>query len=390
MNDVAVVGTGPAGCVAAMTLARAGASVVMIDKAQLPRYKTCGGGLLYRATQLLPASFEQTITRQCYAAELNFASANAGDSLHFVTRRAQPLVSMTMRADLDHVLALEAQDAGATLMTRCAVRGITQTAHRVTLQTTQGDIHARFVIAADGANSFIATAAGWRETRKLIPALEYEITVNDHDFARLSETARFDFGVIEAGYAWTFPKRAHLSVGVLSMHRGAVHLQQALQDYLKLLGIPTPLTVEKHGYVIPVTPRTDALARGRILLTGDAAGLVDPVTAEGITHAIRSGQIAAQTLVDCAFNAASAAGDYQSRIQNALLGELKAARLLARLLYDYPRLRNWAFRKHGQALSELVADVVLGQRTLRDAACTLGNYLKLLGLRSLRPEKLRN
>ena len=389
MNDVAVVGTGPAGCLAAMTLAQSGAAVVMIEKTALPRYKTCGGGLLYRAVRLLPASIDSTITRKCYAAELNFANHTNGanDHLHFVTRRGEPLVSMTMRADLDHQLVSEAQNAGATLMTSCTVRAVTQSADCVTLQTNHGDIQARFVIAADGANSPVATAAGWRETRKLIPALEVEVTVSDRDFARLSETARFDFGLIDAGYAWTFPKRAHLSIGVLSMHRGAVHLQQALQDYLNYLGIPAPLHMEKHGYVIPVTPRQDALARGRILLTGDAAGLVDPVTAEGITHAIRSGQIAAQVLIDNAFNSATAASAYQSHIEKEILGELKAARLLARLLYEHPRLRNWAFRKHGQALSELVADVVMGQRSLRGAAFKPGNYLKLLGLASSRSDK---
>ena len=163
------------------------------------------------------------------------------------------------------------------------------------------------------------------------------------------------------------------------MRRGQVHLQKALEDYFGLLGIREPLKVEKHGYVIPVTPRKEALGRGRILLTGDAAGLVDPVTAEGITHAILSGQLAAQALIDCAFDAAKVADEYQSRLEKQVLSELKAGRFLARLLYEHPRLCGWTFRRHGRALSELVTDVVTGKRTYRDALFKPTNWLKLLG-----------
>ena len=375
MYDVAVVGTGPSGCATALALAASGASVMMLEKAALPRYKTCGGGLLRRASQLLPVSIDAAVERKCFDVALNFTHPE----LQFVTRRRESMIQMTMRADLDHLLQSEAQNAGALLMDCCAVGAVEQHPDFVSLHTSRGEVRARFAIAADGANSAVATAAGWIETRKLIPALEVEVHVNEADFARLSPLARFDVGVIDAGYAWMFPKRSHLSVGVLSMRRGKVHLQNALDDYFKLLGIREPLKIEKHGYVIPVTPRQGLLAKGRILLTGDAAGLADPVTAEGITHAILSGQLAARTLVDCAFDVAQVARLYQTRLEQDLLPELKAARCLARLLYEHPRLCAWAFRHHGQALSELVADIVMGKRSYRETLFKPGSYLRLLG-----------
>lgn len=376
MNDVAVVGTGPSGCATALALAASGASVVMLEKAALPRYKTCGGGLLRRASQLLPVSIDAAVERKCFDVALNFTRPE----LQFVTRRHESMIQMTMRADLDHLLQSEAQNAGAPIMDSCAVRAVEQHPDFVSLHTSRGEVRARFAIAADGANSAVATAAGWIETRKLIPALEVEVHVNEADFARLSPLARFDVGVIDAGYAWMFPKRSHLSVGVLSMRRGKVHLQSALDDYFKLLGIREPVKIEKHGYVIPVTPRKGLLAKGRILLTGDAAGLADPVTAEGITHAILSGQLAARTLVDCAFDVGKVATLYQTRLEQDLLPELKAARCLARLLYEHPRLCAWGFRHHGQALSELVADIVMGKRSYRETLFKPGSYLRLLGL----------
>ena len=372
--DVAVIGAGPAGCSAALLLARGGARVVLIEKASLPRYKTCGGGLLSRARRLLPASVSKTVERECYAAELNFIQKG----LHFVTRRSDPIIAMTMRAELDYLLATEAQMMGARLVEGCSVTGITELAHGVELQTATGPVHAKFVVAADGANSLVARLSGWNEARNLIPALEYEVFVNDEDFERLRERARFDFGVAPEGYAWVFPKRAHLSIGVLSMRRGRVNLAGVLNNYLRHLGIKETKKIERHGYVIPTAPRKGQLARGRVLLAGDAAGLVDPVTAEGITFAVQSGQLAAQALIDCVFDPVSVGLRYQSLMAKCILHELKAGRVLAWLLYKQPRLAAWFFGKHGEALSEFVTDVVMGHKTYRDALRQPGSYLRFL------------
>src|SRR5438046_476944 len=137
------------------------------------------------------------------------------------------------------------------------------------------------LIAADGAMSDVARLAGWIDGRHLIPALEHEIQVDDATFERCARAPRFDVGIVPHGYAWVFPKAAHLSVGVLSMRRGAGHLHRDLEQYLKALDI-VPRAVERHRFVIPVRPRAEGFARHRVLLVGDAAGFADPVTAEGV------------------------------------------------------------------------------------------------------------
>ena len=128
-----------------------------------------------------------------------------------------------------------------------------------------------------------AKTVGWRELPVLAPALEHEIYLNDEDFTRFGAVPRFDFNCIEAGYGWVFPKRTHLSVGILSTHRVHAGLQIKLGEYLNQIGITRIEKTEKHGYLIPLAPRFEPLARGRVLLVGDAAGLVDPVMAEGIS-----------------------------------------------------------------------------------------------------------
>lgn len=374
--DVAVIGAGPAGCSAALALARSGHAVVLLEKAVLPRYKTCGGGLLHRAFKFLPPVAETVVERSFNSVALNFL----GTEMNFTTTRTEPIVRLAMRADLDHLLARTAEKAGAQLIQSCLVKRLNVQADFVEIITERENFRSKFVIAADGVHSATAKAAGWSELPVLAPALEHEIYLAAEDFARFSQTPRFDFNVIDAGYAWFFPKRTHLSVGILSTHPKCTGLQTKLADYLQQLGITRIQITEKHGWLIPLAPRREPLARGRVLLVGDAAGLVDPVMAEGISHALHSGQLAAAALTGCRLDVARAGDCYQSLLEENILRELRAARFLAKFLYHHPCIRNGAFRLGGQRLCEFVTDVVMGEHSYRDAVNQPSSYLKLLGL----------
>jgi geranylgeranyl reductase family protein len=375
--DVAVIGTGPAGGAAALALARKGLHVVLLEKAKLPRYKTCGGGILHRAYQLLPPGIEKVAERSFNSVALNFL----GTDLNFVTTRTQPMVHLVMRAEMDQQLAHAARAAGAQLMESCPVKKVTGQKDFVELATPQGVLRAKFTVTADGVYSPTAKALGWPDLPKLAPALEYEIHVPDETFARFNQMPRFDFNGIAAGYAWVFPKREHLSVGILSTRRTCPDLPAQLMKYLKQIGITRIEKMEKHGYLLPLAPRREPLMRGRVLLVGDAAGLVDPVTAEGISHALMSGQFAATAIVEGDLNPPRVAEIYQYLLEKNILSELRAARIFARLLYDFPRVRAWAFRQRGQALSDFVGGIVMGERRYADALNKPANYLKMLGLR---------
>lgn len=382
--DVAIVGGGPAGASAALKLAKAGASVILLEKENIPRYKTCGGGVVHRARNLIEVDISNAVERELHGASVGLLSINA----HFETRRSKPLISMTMRATLDHVLMLAAERAGAALQPHTEVRSLFFSRDSVNIQTASGVVTARFVIGADGANSTVAKCAGWKESRVLIPAIEAETYLPDPQFVALSGKARFDFDIPRHGYAWVFPKRDHLSLGVLSVTGRGDHLKAALARYCDAIGIKRVLKEERHGFVIPVAPRRDGFARDRVLLVGDAAGFADPVAAEGISHAVQSGQLAADALMKAKFDVRQVSECYETMVREAIAPELKAARLLAKVLYGSPRLRTWAFGRYGSEFTEAVADIFMGERTYHGAISNPSNYLKLLSHRTRSAEAL--
>ncbi|HVU32965.1 MAG TPA: geranylgeranyl reductase family protein [Opitutaceae bacterium] len=373
--DVAIVGAGPAGGAAALALGGTGLRVLVVEKAVPPRYKTCGGGVLWRAIKLLPLDVRSVVERECRTAEL----VHHNPSLRFFCRREHPVVCMVMRSRFDHLLLTAAMNAGGVeVRPETTVTDVHPGGDAVCLVTDSGEIHARHVIAADGANSIVARKTGRPELRGVFPAFECEATFSEDAMAPFMEAARFDFGLVPAGYGWVFPKRNHLSVGVGTTRRGAANLPASYRTYVDRLGLGTALTEERHGYMIPCRPRDGLFGVPRILFTGDAAGLADPVTAEGITAGILSGQLAARAILAAGNDPARAGREYRTALQRELLADLRIARRLAWLLYDRPRWAAALLSRHGQGMSELMTRVVTGECTYRDAVRRPGHYLRLL------------
>ena len=361
--DVAVAGAGPAGSSAALVLARAGARVALLDRASFPRYKTCGGGVVLRARRLMRPDIASVVERACASASFHLVDSGLRFDARGLNHAA--LVSLTMRDRLDQLLAEGARDAGADLMASRAVTGLERRHGNVLLATTQGPLTADFVIGADGALSEVARLAGWRSTAHLAPALECEVPAGPDVLARFPNPL-FHVGTIASGYAWVFPKAARLSVGVMTSLTPAHDLRRDLEHYLKSQGLGGTPGMERHGFVIPVRPRAEPAARDRVFLVGDAAGFADPVAAEGISHAVQSGALAATAIADAAGDPERARLSYLELLREDLLVELLLARGIARVLYS-PRLRSALFRRFGEALVAGFTRVFAGEQTYRGA-----------------------
>ncbi len=358
--DVAIIGSGPSGASTAFQLAAKGIRTVIIEKSILPRYKTCGGGFVYRGRKLLPFAIDNVIEK-----EFNTVDIHLGKNLHFSTKREDPTISMVMRDSFDHLITKKAQQLGTTLLENHKLTGLEFHKEHVVLETSKGNYTANFVIAADGALSPTAKMAGWKEdTRKLIPALEYEVEVSDEDFKRWSEIVRFDIDAIPYGYAWSFPKKNHLSIGVASTKRTKLNLKKYYQEYIEnTLGIKSVINEAQHGFQIPIAPRTDGFVKNNVFLIGDAAGFADPITAEGISNAILSGNLVAEAILESELNPQKAKALYYSKLEKNLLPELQSGLWLAKWFYEQKTIRNILLKKYGQYFSEAMADIFHGNRS---------------------------
>jgi len=356
--DVTIVGGGPAGTSAAIHLARNGVKVCLVEKDAHPRYKVCGGGVLARAVNLLPVPIDSVVEQPCHRVEMRFG----GKEVSFSSQRSKPIIYMVMRADMDALLMDEAKKCGVEVFENTQGRDVAQENGRVTLLTDREPISSRFLIGADGVSSVVAQKGGWPVNQEAIPSMECEVAVDTATLERFSGTARFDLDHPRTGYSWVFPKKKHLSVGVLSMAHGGAGLREYFHAYLDRLEIQSAPPLKLRGAMIPVKPRPGAPAKGRILLVGDAAGLAEPICAEGITNALRSGLFAAKAIMEGGMDPDRTASIYLAEMKRTVFRELEIAGQHARVMYGNALLRNMLFRVKGESFCNRLIDVMMGEK----------------------------
>jgi flavin-dependent dehydrogenase len=353
---------------------------VLYERERLPRHKTCGGGVVVRARHALPPLDESAFECGAARASLHMLCAD-GRELEFDPEPAIP-VALALRARLDHELAKLAAAAGARLRDGEEVLAVRIEREHVEIATARETTRVRRLLIADGATGATARRAGWRSPHRGAAALEWELDVSERERARWLGRARFDFGDVERGYAWVFGKRERLSVGVLVTAREPGSLAHELELYLARLSIE-PHAIERHGYVVPLQPRQEGPTRGPVWLLGDAAGLADPLTAEGISHAALSARLAARAIAERDDLEASAKR-YRALLDEHVLAELRWARRLARLL-ESRRTREWLFTHRGAALVHAMASVISGRASYRSLIRDPRNFARLaFGVRRAR------
>ena len=154
-----------------------------------------------------------------------------------------------------------------------------------------------------------------------------------------------------------------IGVGVLRKSKDNLNLKAFYQAYLKTLGIESVISEDAHGFVIPVSPRTDCFVKNKVFLTGDTAGFADPIVAEGLSNAILSGTLCAEALSESNLDEAKSAELYVEKLNKNLLPELKTGVMVAKMFYESQTIRNMLLSKYGQLFAEAMTDVFTGKRT---------------------------
>ena len=325
--DVLVVGAGPAGSTAAYRLAEAGASVLLADKARFPRDKPCGGGLTMRAVRQLPFSVEPVVEDRASSVRLGL-DFNA----RFERKTERPLVLMTQRSRLDAYLAEHAARAGAEFQDGARVNDLELLEEGVRATVNGHKVAASWLLCADGVNGTSSRAIGLDGDRTYGVALEgnvpYGVVAEDEYRGRLF----LELANVPGGYGWVFPKGDHVNVGVGGWEREGPRLRQHLARFCREYGIPESSLENVRGYRLPLLHARARLAKGRAALLGDAAGLVDPLSGDGIYEAFLSAKLATEAVVVGELEA------YDRELRRALSSQLAAAWGAKVALDRFPRL----------------------------------------------------
>lgn len=357
MYDLIVAGGGPAGSTAAREAAAAGARVLVLDRAAFPRDKPCGGGVNVRAAALLPFDLSPVVERSVDG--VRFSLRTRGD---FTRRYPRTLTYMTQRARLDAFLLERAVAAGAELHERDGVRSVESDAGGVTVRTGRDGYRGRVLIGADGANGIVARASGLDGPRDLAVALEGNWPFPNGLPAEWQTTAALDLGLIPGGYGWLFPKGDHVNVGVGGWKYTAPTLRGHLDRVARHYGLDPARLTGLRGYHLPVRRPGVRIVRGRVALAGDAAGLVDPLSGEGIYAAIASGRAAARHALAAIDGRAPDLSGYQAEIDRALGPELVASARLQDVFNLAPPVYV-ALLRRSDLLWTLLCRIIRGEGT---------------------------
>ena len=356
--DVAVVGAGPAGSWTAFRLAEAGARVALIDGSH-PREKPCGGGVTGRAFALVDGALATASLPVVSVATATFSAAGR----RAVVTIAQPArtaggLGIVSRREFDRALLAAATKAGAHHLPHRVVA-----LERTSLgwQVGAGDnrMSCAWLVGADGVSSFVR-----RHVSAPFPRAELSVATGYFVQGHASTQADVDFDDAPTGYVWAFPRVDHLAVGACGQ-ADAASSPSLLARAKRWIDahVPHRASLDRYSWPIPSLGEralgAEVPAGDRWLLVGDAAGLVDPITREGIYFALLSGEHAARTLQQ-----GSTAAEYTRRLRDTAFAELvRAAHLKARFFRPELLALLVSGLERSQGVRAIMADLISGNQT---------------------------
>jgi flavin-dependent dehydrogenase len=384
--DAVIVGAGPAGSTAARLLAERGASVLLLDKQRFPRDKPCGGGVTLRAAAVQDIDLSPVIERTIYGARFSLRLGGSFDRTY-----SKPLTYMTQRCRLDAHLAEQAAAAGADFHDGESLRSVdvlvgARHASRhelgneseqppessehtevenaspkrrdvkrtplparpealvgragqprpVRVTTSHATYKAGVLIGADGANGVTARAAGLSPHSEEAVALEGNLPFSPDIPRDWREFVGLDLGGLAGGYGWVFPKGEHLNAGVGAWKYAAFTLRPKLTELCRRYGFDASRLENLRGHHLPLRTTRSPIARGPVALVGDAAGLIDPLSGEGIHMAFSSGKLAADNAMRYLAAETTSMAGYQKAVDTELQPELDVSRRLQELFHFAP------------------------------------------------------
>jgi geranylgeranyl reductase family protein len=363
--DLVIVGAGPAGAAAALTARRVApdARVAVVDRAEFPRDKPCGDAISPDAVAELAKLGASAAVDGCPAVNRLRLRAPSGAEV----ADGPPAVGYVVpRLTFDARLAAMARASGVDWI-RATVRAVRRDHHGIHITTSAGHLAGRAVIGADGANSVVRRAVG------AAPISADHLGVAVRGYAPAPPGPHELLLVWERGdvlaYAWSFAideRRCNVGYGVFGTRRPPSRdaLISRMEALLPHAADADPGSI--RGHRLPLSNGGVRFGRGRVLLTGDAASLINPITGEGIYYALLSGRLAASAALR---SPAAPLPGYRAMVHAALGGHIRSTRWLASIAAR-SRVLDQLVRAAAQspATLELLADLAFGKGALTPAS----------------------
>jgi geranylgeranyl diphosphate/geranylgeranyl-bacteriochlorophyllide a reductase len=362
MKTVAVLGGGPAGSMAAERLAKAGLKTILFDE-KLAWEKPCGGGVTFKAYNEYPFLINNSAPKKLVHQTV-LGAPKTSDATMDLTH---PLVIYS-RIDLNGMLLERAGQAGAAIE-KTRVMEIERREKGWRLRTKNGVAEADYCVVATGArNPLRQVGTEWRASDTM--------TAMGYFVPGARERIDIQFLPKLQGYIWVFPRCGHLSVGIGGKHEPAQSLRKRLDQYMDERGISRS-GATYFGHMLPSLDsagwKRNRVAGDGWMAVGDAAGLVDPITGEGIYYAIRSGDLASQVIIQDAHGFAEKAAAYRAVIAREFVHDLEFASALAKRVF----LGNFAFRTVPQRMIQFINKSARFRDLMQDLFAGTQPYLDL-------------
>ncbi len=336
--DAIVIGGGPSGSTTAYRLAEQGASVLLADKATFPRDKPCGGGMTLRAVRQCPVDPSPVVEEYVDQIELRFRYGPA------VIRTAkEPIVWMTQRKRLDAFLLDAARERGVEV--REGVKVAIEPGNTVVLGSGER-VTADALVGADGANGITRKAVGLGQGVRYGVAYEGNVPYPTLSRERYARRLVLELADIPGGYAWVFPKGDHANVGVGGWESEGPKLREHLARCCEAHGLNPDDLESLRGHRLPLRKPGSTLATERALLVGDAAGLVDPVSGDGMFECFVSSRLATAAIGDLLAGRTSTLEPYGAAVDGELAPLHRASWTLKNALDRWPRASWQIARSH--------------------------------------------
>lgn len=358
MYDLIIVGGGPSGASAGRTAGQRGLITLLIEKENFPRYKPCGGALSSYGLSCLDFKLPESII------ERNISKVRVHFRDHFVDGiKETNLASLISRKVFDNLLLEKARETGIEIHTGEKVIDCVEKEDCVEVRTTDNTYLGRFVLISEGSGGTLKYKVRSRDKRKKYAlSLVSEIPDNDEVIRkRLPGTIDIHFGITQGGYGWIFPHEGYYSVGIVGTAQTLEHPKTVLRDFLQENGLSGDFPV--HSHIIPKGGVKRKILNSRLLLSGDAAGFADAFTGEGISYAIRSGQLAAGAVADLVMYSQklSSLKAYESSCRqefgNYLAGSLK----LEKIMHHFPEISFKLAVSTNEILDRYLDEVVINR-----------------------------